>query len=855
MLFLACLLSVLVDADVYMHNPHGCNDRNCERNVNRNNGNLLFDSQNNAKGGYACPRAVAGSGDENAVTAKMEFEANSMLEVEWTSQHGCGKQKEPAIITPPLQDTSTATADALKQGLAETRNVHCEIVLEMMCARTSNPDQQYKNTFNQNGINNLVAIPREGIPNSANDAATNRAQTTDPGQANVNSQGTARIGMHETPQFYNDCNRVQRNRGLFTADQNVNRRSAIGTRQNPNGGRRGLECPEERDYYPYWRPSPFMGVAYLVDNKERCGTQAEAALPCGGTNTQCTGPVLQGDWVGNSQGFVGAGGPVGGVAHGACVTTATGKVPKTNAGLSNTRGTGVRSARDLFNRREWPNNQADCNVLKANNNAVEWKAIMFTPGFVAGNNPKLVAAAQKGPECNVIDYSRSNHLGNSGGADTATRFTMTVPDVVEAAGPATQGNAKLPGEPCLLRLRYNMSSSDYKRDLNSTMNGNKSPIQQDPLVKVGAAATDYVQLALNTNQVARTFQDRSYVFYITPSVAARASSFEQVMNVNVRGKRGNIVQTYPAVEYDFIPNRVVAQVCDTPSANCPTTVLDLQWTGSDYNPRRGCNDGEGGPYTGDRNVLKDLKQNNNVQGSNQNSRTDRMSMIEVEDSIKNYPNAKWQGNTGGLKVGAAEFFTTAETAMKFATANAKAQLAKIGRQCLTKDQIDNINNENRRENNPRNCAEANALSPYFESVQVKAQGGWITKPAKTFFSARNNNFSNRDSKLVVMTMKGAAANVAPASPGGIFTLGDFQVTVNESVGDYNPETGSYSSEDAINEAAESDIPGFDPVENDDYGEGAKAGCTQDLMYFDAAYSRNYSLLITMASFLVYLQLL
>lgn len=33
----------LACADVYMHNPSGSNDRNCERNVNRNNGNRLFD--------------------------------------------------------------------------------------------------------------------------------------------------------------------------------------------------------------------------------------------------------------------------------------------------------------------------------------------------------------------------------------------------------------------------------------------------------------------------------------------------------------------------------------------------------------------------------------------------------------------------------------------------------------------------------------------------------------------------------------------------------------------------------------------------------------------------------------------
>jgi len=794
----------------------------------------------------------------------MRYVVGSKLEVEWTSQHGCGYRREQG-------ETTTNTLE---------ESVDCEISIQLLCTQSADPLGLYGKSFG----GTRVRVPSSGIPNSDADAATNRIQTNDPGQAaGANPpNNNLRYSVHETPQWYNQCNRRSRNLGLFTADQNVNRRSAIGTRQNPNGGRRGLECPEERDYYPYWHPTPFIDVAYLVNDPARCGAKEdtpEYGALLGGTN--CGGKeniagnqynknnVLNrcgkdnaaqgrddGDWLGGTQGYMDAAkGDTAPRWHSECVLTGTtftdptapgtnptavvgqnlvGQVPKTATGLE------PRTARNLFNQRRWPNNKADCDALNEGEATpkYEWKAFPFTNGFDAAVTNKKVADYQMiGPECGVLDWSRANHLGNTGTDDQATRYTMTIPDLIKT------GETE---ETCILRLRYNMSSSDYPRNLNSSFNQNnnanpavQSPIQQDPIVKIGPTDTDYVELNLNTNQYSRTFQDRSYIFHIIPRGADEAKC-EEIINVNVRGKRGNIVQTFPAVEYDFIPSDFLDDCTG------PQTCLYFQWCGSDYNPQRGCNDASGGPYRGDTNVAQGLTAN--TQGSNQNSRCDRANMLQAKDMRMNHPidpneesvaatmgatqymGVKKSSTPGGPVKG---FFDSNEVAQKFADGGCKSQL-QMDRanpdpiygtllanklKPLTKDDMEAINNDNRRENNPLNCGFANALSPYFATQKVTPQ--MDAGASLKFFSSRNNNFSNREQKFVYQCKAPNGAIVATPGLGGPPAISSFKASAFQMA---DAESAEYIA------AMESDQPPFDPVENDNYGSGQKEGCTQETLF-------------------------
>ena len=157
-----------------------------------------------------------------------------------------------------------------------------------------------------------------------------------------------------------------------------------------------------------------------------------------------------------------------------------------------------------------------------------------------------------GPDCWTAALSRDNHLGNGIGA-YANTYNWTIPDDAN--------------DFCVLRIRYNISTGDYDgwhTDYKS--NAPNSPISTNPYKYFGDQNLSY---AVNTAQYGRTFQDRSFTFAIRNRPGGVVDT-KRIFNLNVRGKRGNIVQVYPAVEYDFVPNRLTVRKGDS---------IHFQWTG------------------------------------------------------------------------------------------------------------------------------------------------------------------------------------------------------------------------------------------------------------------------------------
>ena len=434
----------------------------------------------------------------------MYYYEGSILSVEWTAQHSCGNA-----------------------------NNKCEFVFQYMCE-------------------NLVRDGTEETTIPANNAnCLNNDCDTDP-----------RYGRHESYGYYDNCIKRERNKGLFRGTQNLNNRNtARHTRQNAAGTRYGYECPEERDYYPYWGPSPWRDVAIFTNEPQRCAAYA--------TESQ----NVKSRWY--------------------C------KVPEIYWTLYPNAG-----------QRPIPIAEDTCAAFTMVNPETQANETAVWTEVSAFNLPA--------PQCRQNLFTRDNHHGNAVGGQTYN-FNWTIPAI--------------PHERCVFRLRYNITTDDFpgfesatsiqssyvNADLSGPIGGGgeaKVPIwekfgvsqaeaktrgyvlQGNPEVDMfgslltGAAAGKVkLQLNVNTAQFSRTFEDRSHRF----AIRAREGNYPAdatIYNLNVRGKRGNIVQTYPATEYDFAPSRLVASQGD---------YVHIQWTGSNANPQN--NDGQGRAGTDRSNMV------------------------------------------------------------------------------------------------------------------------------------------------------------------------------------------------------------------------------------------------------------
>jgi hypothetical protein len=301
------------------------------------------------------------------------------------------------------------------------------------------------------------------------------------------------------------------------------------------------------------------------------------------------------------------------------------------------------------------------------------------------------------PACMKAPWNRQNHLGNSNGGQP-NHYNWTIP---EQGDIGDAWNSRLDGTECVLRIRYNMSTNDIKNGPDSDFsdfrqNGELSPVKDDAIKEQDGYGHE---LALNTAQFGRTFEDRSHVFWIKkrPSSIPRLA---KVYNLNVQGKRGNIVQAYPAVEYDFVPKNLHVYRND---------YIHFQWTGCDNNPQGNAGEGRAGG--------------------------DRSNIVQMESDDKSHPaDDKWLNSRKKL-------FPNRDVRVRMAMLD---QPVDDPTRCLSRSDLLNKNNgnNNNAEQDVQNCMKLNNAGPYFD--------GGVQKMSTTgryyFMSSRNNNFTNRAHK-------------------------------------------------------------------------------------------------------------
>lgn len=540
--FAATLALALLDgratADIFLHNPRGSNNRGCETTPTVVNSNRLFNAQNNAAGGYACPRAWPfacwakdydlndqasrnacneqnGSGlndtlpeavaDDDGVlaasgtrTPRLYFHANSTLELLMTTSNGCGG------------------------------GVDCDVVIQYACEDTLSDDCGSPGT-------GQVCGPRDGAPitNSNRDFGTTAYTPVDaillgpqnvgrnyrdqssvasiPASTDHNAQSDPRFGRHETLAQFTRCMHRERNRGLFTADRVPSGSSALFTRQNFNGDQYGLECNEERDYFPYWADAPWRDVAVITSRPSVRCPEVAAASQNVADKWDCVCPTC----------------------------TALGQVsPSSSLACASAGGVWTK-----FPARGDPPPECVAAPVLPENTAAQLTYRWSIPATARGNT------------CMI-----------------RVRYNVTTKDGFSGV----------------------LSGLPVDQFADFALNGASSPLKDRQWSERGSYVSfadlpSGVQLGLATNtaQMGRVFQDRSWSFSIVAPPSNGSCAGKRVLNLNTIGKRGNVVQVYPSLTYGYYPPAL--------RVDRATDCVHVQWTGSDYNPAQNANNAVGGP--------------------------------------------------------------------------------------------------------------------------------------------------------------------------------------------------------------------------------------------------------------------
>lgn len=291
-------------------------------------------------------------------------------------------------------------------------------------------------------------------------------------------------------------------------------------------------------------------------------------------------------------------------------------------------------------------------------------------------------------------------------------------------GPELQGKASCTAAGKIWSAHYLDASHN-----DATLNSNPPLPEQDPTVDLGdflkssdAAGADgtdsKLELAVNTNQYGRTFQDRSHRFTVKARPSAIAAN-AKIYNLNVKGKRGNIVQTYPATEYDFQPTELSVSSCD---------YVHFQWTGNGNTNNNGNNNGEGTNDEDKHNIVQlDSKVDNVPMAAGLNT------MFDVAYEWNPQPPGQ-AGNFDG----------------------SRDQDALIKQFALVKQTGCLADPDNDQQN--ANCEKLNAAD---FTVDLGMLGGFKQGDYK-YTSSRDNNFSNRAPKATLSVTGGCG--IPPEAP-------------------------------------------------------------------------------------------